>query len=246
MALQTTFRTLCGHDAPSLFHSSSSSAFLSKQAFMSHFSVPSNPSFISALFDSISTDNRLSVTQFRDFFVDMTRSSPSRPLVIFLTLVEKDELILPTDKLTTFFRLLIDFSGCASATTESSPEIVVKQLAGYCTSRTNYDTIDMSNTSSLLSFLLTNLPFAPHVIISFFYSKVCPELTNPMAYFPPSLSPSESTILPSPCHLFPLSLLSRSLQGSWIRLFSSDSNGFSFNRIAHHILGYNVQHIDYL
>ena len=38
--------------------------------------------------------------------------------------------------------------------------------------------------------------------------------------------------------LIPPPLRQHQLQGTWERLYSSDENGMSFNRVAHHILGY--------
>ena len=51
----------------------------------------------------------------------------------------------------------------------------------------------------------------------------------------------DSEILSSPMQLLPLALYSDALQGQWQRLYSSSVDGNSFNRIVHHILGYDVR-----
>lgn len=57
-------------------------------------------------------------------------------------------------------------------------------------------------------------------------------------FSPPALSiPSE---IVSVDELLPLALFHSMLQGAWKRLYSSSSDGLSFNRIAHHIIGYEV------
>jgi hypothetical protein len=53
---------------------------------------------------------------------------------------------------------------------------------------------------------------------------------------PKLLSPS--FILTSNHTVFGLALASPCLQGAWTRLYTSEENGLSFNRICHHILGY--------
>jgi TLD len=68
--------------------------------------------------------------------------------------------------------------------------------------------------------------------------------------FPSSLSPSfspffrpvldqGSCIVTNECDLLSLGLYSGRLQGSWKRLYTSESDGLSFNRIVHHVLGYD-------
>ena len=54
-----------------------------------------------------------------------------------------------------------------------------------------------------------------------------------------------STILHN-ISILPLALFSSHLQGTWKKLYSTESDGLSFNRIAHHILGYGVRYFIYL
>lgn len=42
--------------------------------------------------------------------------------------------------------------------------------------------------------------------------------------------------------VFPLALCMDSLQGPWKRLYTSNVDGLSFNRVVHHILGYGVSY----
>lgn len=60
---------------------------------------------------------------------------------------------------------------------------------------------------------------------------MAPSADDPAAALPPILVRHGETLL--------LGLHSRSLQGSWRLLYSSDRHGMSFNRVAHHLLGYD-------
>jgi len=95
------------------------------------------------------------------------------------------------------------------------------------------------------SFPLLYQPFA-----AFMYSRLfanC-EMGVPPLPLPPSLRLalpellSRSYILSSEHSLFGLALASPYLQGAWTRLYTSEENGLSFNRICHHILGYRGKH----
>lgn len=45
----------------------------------------------------------------------------------------------------------------------------------------------------------------------------------------------KSDIVYSACDCFPLALYDTHLQGRWKRLYTTQKDGFSFNRIAHHV-----------
>ena len=91
------------------------------------------------------------------------------------------------------------------------------------------------------SFPLLYQPFA-----AFIYSRLFgnSEMDGPSLPLPPSLRLAQpellspSFILSSRHSLFGLALASPYLQGAWTRLYTSEENGLSFNRICHHILGY--------
>jgi len=92
------------------------------------------------------------------------------------------------------------------------------------------------------SFPLLYQPFA-----AFIYSRLfcnSSSVGGAALPLPPSLRLtlpkllSPSFILTSNYTVFGLALASPSLQGAWTRLYTSEENGLSFNRICHHILGY--------
>lgn len=88
--------------------------------------------------------------------------------------------------------------------------------------------------------------YAPHLpnVFETLFNALCfgPSYGSPLTKFsPPMLSiPSEVV---SSCDLLPLAFHHSLLQGSWRRLYSSSNDGLSFNRIAHHVIGYEVRNL---
>ena len=94
---------------------------------------------------------------------------------------------------------------------------------------------------SQVSFICSS--FFPHAIRVFesHMNRICfPNLlTSPSYRFfqPPNLSVASEIV--SPYDLVPLAFYHEHLQGEWKRLYSSSVDGSSFNRVTHHILGYD-------
>ena len=59
-----------------------------------------------------------------------------------------------------------------------------------------------------------------------------------MRFCMPSLLESSAVVGGKKEALFGLGLTGGSLGGEWTRLYTSEENGLSFNRVCHHILGY--------
>lgn len=95
---------------------------------------------------------------------------------------------------------------------------------------------------------------APGSNLSSNFKGFCPPILSNNALDAPnpsySASHATSSILSEmQGEIFLLSLYSDMLQGNWSRLYSSDVHGMSFNRIAHHLLGYDVSsyaHVSFL
>lgn len=75
--------------------------------------------------------------------------------------------------------------------------------------------------------------------MTFFNSKLFPGVEMQGGYKPflaPIIDPDEdSDIIRSSCDLMPLALYDINLQGRWKRLYTTQKDGLSFNRIAHHV-----------
>ena len=82
----------------------------------------------------------------------------------------------------------------------------------------------------------------PEVFKSYLTQKCFPNSNDP-SFFPfrkPNVE-NDSYLLPKGASaLIPLSLYSDALQGEWRRLYSTAVDGISFNRVVHHIMGYEV------
>jgi hypothetical protein len=85
--------------------------------------------------------------------------------------------------------------------------------------------------------------YAPHahkVFVSYINSKCfsAVELIGHVPFRSPILEGGSSVINQS--DIVPLALYDITLQGRWKKLYTTQADGLSFNRIAHHILGYSV------
>ena len=199
---------------------------ISRDVFTSHLSLIACPHLPALLFDSTQSNNVITWKSFRDIIVDIVRSNASYPINLTFKLIVSDVSIDKETQIYVFFLLLLEFSGCL----DESCSLVASNLSQYYV---------VSGESSFSAFVLTNFPCSAQVISSYFYSKFCTNCKNTKQFNLPQLS-AQSSIIKDISQVFPLSLYTEKLQGSWILLFSSDVHGFSFNRIAHHILGYNV------
>ena len=219
-SLETTLRRL-SPERPSSSHA------LDKEAFVRHLGLHSFPNFAVLLYASIESGNEVSWNQFRELFVDIIRSNNINPLKIIHSVLLSDVSLEHGMRTKSFFRLLLEF---VHSDYPSSAEIAAR-LSEYCR--------DSFESPAFIQFVASHLPLASQAITTFFHSKFCPDVRCPKPFHLPSLE-SNSSIVSHQCELFPLSLVSASLQGRWVQLYSSDSHGFSFNRVAHHILGYHV------
>jgi hypothetical protein len=100
-----------------------------------------------------------------------------------------------------------------------------------------------STTVSVTAFVQFTNEYLPHVakiFVTWMTHKVFSSIALPA--FEPFLIPrfarGESAILRQ-CHCFLLSILQMQLQGTWTRLYTSEADGLSFNRVCHHTLGYD-------
>lgn len=89
---------------------------------------------------------------------------------------------------------------------------------------------------SLISWLNHAFPCLPRILQEKLHEVCFPNISPPLdiGFRPPK---SISNII-NDVDLLPLACISPALQGAWHKLYSSELDGRSFNRIAHHIIGY--------
>jgi hypothetical protein len=97
---------------------------------------------------------------------------------------------------------------------------------------------------SLEDLIAWSQDYAPnfHKVFETYFHRICWRDEMSPSFIPycrPLFMDSSSSIV-NEVDLFPLSLYSDRLQGVWKKLYTTETDGMSFNRIAHHILGYDV------
>ena len=219
-SLEATLRSLTTEEPPS-------SQTLDRETFVRHLGLKSSSRFALLLYTSMENGNKVSWHRFREVLVDIIRSNNVSPLRVIQSILLSDSSLDQDMRTKAFFQLLLEF---VHPDHSSSGEIATR-LAEYCK--------DPFESPAFIQFVAAHLPHASQAITTFFHTKFCPEVRCPKPFHLPALE-AGSSIVSHPCELFPLALVTSSLQGRWVQLYSSDSHGFSFNRVAHHILGYHV------
>lgn len=108
------------------------------------------------------------------------------------------------------------------------------------TTKTNENTAAV-DLSRLLQWIRKYAPCVPSVFETFFnyYCFSATNTTSPIGlYSKPYLSANSDIIVDITDILF-LSFYHSKLQGKWSKLYTSSADGMSFNRLAHHILGFD-------
>jgi hypothetical protein len=166
-------------------------------------------------------------------------------------------------RLLTFFTIILELLGYEEnirvnhakrlATTVSTFQVLA---SAYCSGvdinelRTNQSSSSSSshptNSSTdfarLQQWIQKYAPCIPSIFETFFNCFCFGHSNNisPIGYFYSPHLLSESSIISHDAEILPLSFYNIKLQGSWRRLYTSESDGLSFNRVAHHILGYSL------
>jgi hypothetical protein len=97
-----------------------------------------------------------------------------------------------------------------------------------------------NNLSSFISYIDDYFPFLPKILIEKFNKVLFNESisSTKFQFDIPSLIDKSSVI--SNLMMTPLACVTNKLQGSWKKLYSSEVDGRSFNRILFHLVGYEV------
>ena len=159
-----------------------------------------------------------------------------------------------SNRLCLFFELLIEIAMCHRSEVNQSSQKAMAEMLVASVMKSNMNNNDDTNTDqkSSSSHQLMMLkqwcalygPRTAKVFESYLTELCFPHEHNP-SFFPyraPSFIGKYplSDVLPNGAlDLLPLSLYHESLQGDWTRLYSSSVDGLSFNRMAHHVMGYD-------
>jgi hypothetical protein len=188
------------------------------------------------------------------FLGDAMRVNSSKTLQVFWNLLadgQSPESGL--EKLLLFFKLLLSLldheeiekkrlSEVLNTIAESAVKAVMKAESGV-KDKVPVD-VTVSAAFELLKHWVCNYgPCISKVFESYLTEACFPNEKNP-SFFPFRVPKTNvpSDLLPhGSAILILLSLYSDSLQGSWKRLYSSSSDGLSFNRMIHHTMGYEVR-----
>ena len=192
---------------------------------------------------------------FEMFLGDGMRVNSLKTLETFWDLLSSNDDFEGAKRLLDFFHLLlrllhpsIHFTEAEAATQKNTAQQLVNSVLEQGKADTNE--VDVKSDSKACFFMLKQWVsvFGPCTskILETYLTETCfPGVENP-SFFPfrqPKIE-VESYLLPNgSSELIPLSLYCDALQGDWKRLYSSSVDGTSFNRMAHHIMGYEVHFV---
>jgi hypothetical protein len=193
-----------------------------------------------------------SLKSFESFLGDGMRINSLQTLEAFWNLIGGNDDVEGVKRLLDFFHLLLHLLHPSDKLTEAetkTQENIAQQLVNSVLRLGKADTneVEKKPDSKTCFYLLKQWVsvFGPCTskIFETYLTETCfPGVENP-SFFPfrqPKIE-VESYLLPNgSSELIPLSLYCDALQGSWKRLYSSSVDGTSFNRMAHHIMGYEV------
>lgn len=194
----------------------------------------------------------ISLETFTSFLGDGMRVNSSQTLDLFWDLSVGSTESTGKEKLLDFFRLLISLMGPEEKLDEANTASLVDNAESLTIAVLASDNLVYDDSSEVPSvkkcyellkrWISVSGPCVPQVFESYLTETCFPNLMSPSftPFRPPKIE-VQSYLLPNGAsELIPLSLYCDALQGQWRRLYSSSLDGVSFNRMVHHILGYEV------
>ena len=183
--------------------------------------------------------------QFEELVVNCTRSTSDKIVGTFWWMIIEDSNVGTKEALLRMSQVILELSLPREQLSDSFKQEVATEMVNFFATNFFVHGMDINNATheSVTPLLLTALNnYLPHThkALETYISRVCFRGMHSPSYKPfvaPALDfPSE--VLPL-SHLLPLALHSDGLQGAWKRLYSTSSDGMSFNRIVYHSLGYD-------
>jgi len=246
---------------------SGSSMEENKNRFLAEFESKEIPHFATSIYDACrEVDSEPSFLRFQKFAIDVSRSTSSNIIrKIWALVCTNPSPIAGHSRTTIFLQLMLECSLCEShnlavtaarltehleyVSSASGNRNKHRDVGGVLNSEVDPNAVMDSETelSGLIDWVNEYAPHAAKVFVTFFNHKLFPDVEMQGGYkpfVPPLIDPDEgSDIVRSSCDLMPLALYDINLQGRWKRLYTTQQDGLSFNRIAHHILGYGGPNI---
>ena len=194
----------------------------------------------------------ISLETFTSFLGDGMRVNSSKTLDLFWDLSVGSTESTGKEKLLDFFRLLISLMGPQEKLVEANTTTLVDVAESLTKAVLASENLVSDNVTELPSvkkcyellkrWVSVSGPCVPQVFESYLTETCFPSLMSPSftPFRPPKIEVQSYLLSNGPSGLIPLSLYCDALQGQWRRLYSSSLDGVSFNRMVHHILGYEV------
>ncbi len=174
---------------------------------------------------------------FMKFVINGARSTSTKTLQLVWDIISVDPSVSEEETVEYFFRLLLELSGCDSV----GISVTAERLAVHVRHMTHKNLqTNLISSKDLINWTNEYAPHAHKVFVSYLNSKCFQsiELIGSSPFRPPILEGGSCVVQQS--DVVPLALYDANLQGRWKRLYTTQVDGLSFNRIAHHILGYGV------
>ena len=158
----------------------------------------------------------------------------------------KDERSLPVASLL-FLSILFDWATTIEYTKDELMRAATKlhrlylqwcQERGLSTEKQDIDDDDITNTmtSSLLTWMNECYPCLSKILLEKL-QQICFHHYNAHTFVEPVLVGGCNIV--SNLDILPLSCISDQLQGNWKRIYTTDTDGRSFNRVTYHLVGYD-------
>mmetsp|Transcript_8466 Transcript_8466/g.12630 ORF Transcript_8466/g.12630 Transcript_8466/m.12630 type:complete len:447 (-) Transcript_8466:195-1535(-) len=206
----------------------------SKDTFCSIFHSSQYTNFGTSCYSYIVDDQSMSLSSFQTFVIDVARSTSTKTLQIIWNIIQSDPTVSEDQTLDYFFRLVLEFSGCE----HDGLDITATRLSNHVRRTCHKDQSDVVQCGTLINWTNEYAPYTAKVFVTYINRKCFGDLELQYTPFNPPILNGGSSVL-TQSDLMPLALYDKSLQGGWKKLYTTQQDGLSFNRIAHHILGYS-------
>jgi hypothetical protein len=205
---------------------------VSRELFRNEFQSLQYPSFGDACYTYICGEGEMTFDLFQKFVINGARSTSTKTLQLLWDIIHTDPSLGNELTMEYFFRILMEFSGCE----HNGLDVAASRLAEHATKHHRGGVMD---SRVLINWTNEYAPHAAKVFVTYLNRKCFAGVELQYAPFQvPFLDGGSSIVTQS--DLMPLALYDTTLQGRWKKLYTTQADGLSFNRIAHHILGYEV------
>jgi hypothetical protein len=198
------------------------------------------PDFSRLCYRYVCGTDSLTYEKFLDFVNSGTRSSPNATINMIWNILRLGNESTSEKILHNFFLLLLEFGGCDASGVNTSAQKMLNHVKNHTLKNSNKmgSPIDEIGAKELLCWSNEFAPCMSKIFSSFLNNKCLSRVELMTAV--PFRSPLLDSSVVTQSDIFPLALYNDGLQGNWYKLYTTDCDGLSFNRIAHHILGYKV------